>query len=245
MKAPQASPDLQASLHRAWEDARRRRHEYLMLEHVLRALLEAPDVVRMLHDLGADIDRMRVRLEHFLDEACESLPPTAAAQLEETPGVQRVLQRAAVHALSAERESIDGPALVAALFREPSCHALWVLQQEGVTRLSVLRWISHVQNPGGVGGAASGNGLDHDDESGEGAMSGSEEEGSSGADPLESWTSDLRALARAGGIDPLVGREAELSRDIASTQPWPTPYFSGYIKRNPSTSGQPAYGNSG
>ena len=216
MNAPQASPDLQASLHRAWEDARRRRHEYLMLEHVLLALLEAPDVARMLRELGADIDRMRVRLERFLDEACETLPPTAPEQLEETPGVQRVLQRAAVHALSAERECIDGPALVAALFREPSCHALWVLQQEGVTRLGVLRWISHVQHPGGVGGAALGNGLDHDEERGEGAgpASSSEEEAFSGIDPLEAWTTDLRALARAGGIDPLVGREAELSRAI-------------------------------
>ena len=217
MTPPQASADLQASFRRAVEDARRRHHEYLMLEHLLLALLDDPEVVRMLRELGADIERLRLGLEHFLVEACEILPPGSPSQPEETPGIQRVLQRAAVHAMSADRPMIDGPALVAALFREPSCQALWLLEQEGIGRLGVLRWISHGQHPEGVGGVGSPGSPGHpsspEDEHAEGGAS-STEDGQAAGDPLELWTTDLRALAREGGTDPLVGRENEIARTV-------------------------------
>ena len=120
MSAPSITQDLQASLRQAIEEARKRRHEYLTLEHLLLALLDNPEVARMLESLGADIETLRRELQQFLAEALETLPAGVHKPPEETPGIQRVLQRAAVHALSAERSSIDGPAVLVAFFREPS-----------------------------------------------------------------------------------------------------------------------------
>ncbi|HEY8515901.1 MAG TPA: ATP-dependent Clp protease ATP-binding subunit ClpA [Candidatus Binatia bacterium] len=211
MSAPSITADLQASLRQAIDEARKRRHEYLTLEHLLLALLDNPQVARMLEALGADLGVLRRELQQFLAEALETLPPGVHRPPEETPGIQRVLQRAAVHALSAERNTIDGPAVLVAFFREPSCHALYLLEQQGITRLDVLRYISHGLNPEGVGGVRqSGEGGEEREEVGAG-----EEEGSGPIrDPLGTFCTDLRARAAAGLIDPLIGREAELERTI-------------------------------
>jgi ATP-dependent Clp protease ATP-binding subunit ClpA len=216
MNPPAITADLQASLRQAIDEARRRRHEYLTLEHLLLALLDNPHVAEMLSALEVDLKVVRGELERYLEGVLEPLPPEVTRAPEETPGIQRVLQRAAMHALSAERELIDGPAVLIAFFREPSCHALSVLQSQGVTRLDLLRYVSHEQNPDGVGGVGS------DDENGTGRRTHSEPEEVGGddedappiKDPLARFTSDLVARAAAGQIDPLIGREAELERAI-------------------------------
>jgi ATP-dependent Clp protease ATP-binding subunit ClpA len=211
MSAPSITTDLQASLRQAIEEARKRRHEYLTLEHLLLALLDNPEVARMLDALGADIETLRRELQQFLAEALETLPAGVHKPPEETPGIQRVLQRAAVHALSAERSSIDGPAVLVAFFREPSCHALYLLEQQGLTRLDVLRYVSHGLNPEGVGGTgSSGDGSSEEREE----VSSSDDEPSPIRDPLGTFCSDLRQRAAEGKIDPLIGRDAELERTI-------------------------------
>ena len=211
MSAPSITQDLQASLRQAIEEARKRRHEYLTLEHLLLALLDNPEVARMLDALGADAETLRRELQQFLAEALETLPAGVHKPPEETPGIQRVLQRAAVHALSAERNSIDGPAVLVAFFREPSCHALYLLEQQGLTRLDVLRYVSHGLNPEGVGGIGAG-GESSDDR--DDVSSGGDDEPSPIRDPLGTFCSDLRQRAAEGKIDPLIGREAELERTI-------------------------------
>jgi ATP-dependent Clp protease ATP-binding subunit ClpA len=210
---PSITADLQTSLRQAIEEARKRRHEYITLEHLLLALLDNPNVARMLSGLNVDLDAVREGLERFLAEALEPFPPGVNQPPEETPGIQRVLQRAAIHALNAERSTIDGPSVLIAMFREPSCHALFLLEQQGLTRLDALRYVSHVLNPEGVGGAigdakpAQRTAADEDASAGD-------DEGPAVRDPLGTYTTDLCARAAAGLIDPLIGREEELERTI-------------------------------
>ena len=213
MTPPSITNELQTSLRQAIDDARRRRHEYLTLEHLLLALLDNPQVKTMFSALEVDGDQLREDLDRFLAESLETIPATIEYTPQETPGIQRVLQRAAVHALNAERNEIDGPAVLVAFFREPSCHALYVLEQQGLTRLEVLRWVSHGASPDGVGGIRA-------DGSGE-SVPGPGDELSIGdddeapvSDPLENYTTDLRAKAANGQIDPLIGREEELERTV-------------------------------
>ncbi len=211
MTPPSITSELQASLRQAIDEARQRRHEYLTLEHLLLALLDNPQVKRMFETLSVDCDEVRHDLEAFFSESLETVPPTTDYTPQETPGIQRVLQRAAVHALNADRNEIDGPAVLVAFFREPSCHAVFLLEQQGLTRLEVLRWVSHGADPNSVGGTRpdGGDEISHGGELGIG-----DEEEAPVRDPLENYTSDLRAKAAAGQIDPLVGREEELERTI-------------------------------
>jgi len=201
--------DLLASLQAAWESARERRHEYLTLEHVLLALLDNEEVQSLLDLLNVDLEQIRSELEMHLQHTVETLPEGRDEGPRETPALQRVLQRAALHAVNAEKATVDAPGLIVALFREPSCHALWALESQGVERLDVVRIISHNLKDGGTPGAAE-NGATGPDE----LTPGDEEDGSPGPDPLEAWTTDLRARAEAGEIDPLIGRHQELERAI-------------------------------
>ena len=209
MTPPQVTNDLQTSLRAAFESARERRHEYLTLEHVLLALLDNEEVQLLLELLNVDLEQVRSELELHLQHTVEALPEGMDQAPQETPALQRVLQRAALHAVNAERATIDGPGLIVALFREPSCHALWALESQGVSRLDVVRIISHNLKDGGTSGAGGEEGASREE------ISPSDEDDEAPAtDPLAAWTTDLRARAEAGDIDPLIGRHQELERAI-------------------------------
>src|SRR5215510_5853052 len=149
------------------------RHEYLTLEHLLLALTREPKTQKILVACGANVKRLRQRLDKFLAETVERLPDSVSAEPQQTIGIERVLQRAAIHALSAEQKVIEGGDVLVAMFREDESHALFLLQQEGITRLDVLNFISH--------GVPKENG-------GEGSEQEEEEGGGSQRDPLEAYT---------------------------------------------------------
>ena len=172
-------------------------------------MLDNEEVQSLLDLLKVDLEQIRSELEMHLQHTVETLPEGRDEVPKETPALQRVFQRAVLHAANAEKVTVDGPGLIVALFREPSCHALWALESQGVNRLDVVRIISHNLKDGGTPGAA------ENDTPGPDELShGEEEDGSPGPDPLEAWTTDLRARAEAGEIDPLIGRHQELERAI-------------------------------
>src|SRR5260370_27470446 len=192
--------ELQAAFRRGIAEAKRMRHEYLTLEHLLLALLRDAKTRAILNSCGANIARLQKRLEQSLEETVERLPAGVEAEPQQTMGVERVLQRAAIHALSAEQKVIDGGDVLAAMFREDESHALYLLQQEGLTRLDVLNFISH-----GVPkeGSNEGGGEQEEDDG-----------GGPQRDPLDAYTTNLNLEAKQGHIDPLIGRTLELERTI-------------------------------
>ncbi|WP_426736193.1 ATP-dependent Clp protease ATP-binding subunit ClpA [Myxococcus faecalis] len=209
MAGPLIAKELQASFRTALEEARKMGHEYLTLEHLLLALTKDSRTREVLKACGANVKRLQERLVSFLEETVERLPEDAEADPQQTIGVERVLHRAAMHALSAEQKLIDGGDVLVALFREEESHALYLLQQEGVTRLDLLNYISHgiSKDEAGEGeeGAANGHAPAGDDD---------EEGESPRKSPLETYTTQLNIEAKEGRIDPLIGRDKELERTI-------------------------------
>ena len=196
------TPELQATIRRAVDDVRKRRHEYLTLEHLLLAMLDDESAVRVLRNCGADVGKLRIDLEEFLHENCEVLPEGAEIGPEQTLSFQRVLQRAALHASGAGREQVTSGNILASLYREPDSHAVYFLEQQDVTRFDVVQYISH-----GVSKMEPGSGAP----SARGVLEDSEEPV---ADPLSAFTTDLLERAAQGRIDPLIGRDMELERTI-------------------------------
>ncbi|MFN8542955.1 MAG: ATP-dependent Clp protease ATP-binding subunit ClpA [Candidatus Binatia bacterium] len=201
------SRSLETALALAVREARRRRHEYLLVEHVLFALLDDDAVQEVLRACGGDVGRLKADVTGFLDEAVEQLPPEADRPPEQTLAFQRVLQRAAAHVQSAGKDEVDGRHVLAAIFREPDCHAAYLLQQQGITRLDVITFISHgiakvpeepVATPDAPAPAD-----EDDDESDRPAR-----------DPLAAFAENLVERAAAGRIDPLIGRQRELERTV-------------------------------
>ena len=201
------SPDLSATLQRAVADTRRRRHEYLTLEHLLLAMLDDPLGVDIIKKCGADPSAIRGELETFLDESVEPLPEGEESGPDQTLAFQRVFQRAAMHVQGAGRAQMTTGNLLVAMYRERDSFAVYLLEKQGVSRFDVVNYISHGVSKvePGAGVVPRAKGADAD---GEGSDDGKLK------NPLESFCEDLSARAAAGKIDPLIGRENELERMV-------------------------------
>jgi ATP-dependent Clp protease ATP-binding subunit ClpA len=194
---------LETSLSLSVREARRRRHEFLTLEHVLWALLHDESVAEVIRACGGNVPRLIQEIDSYLDSQLETLPEEEDRPPQQTLGFQRVLQRAAAHVQSAGRDEIDGRDLLAAIFREPDSQAAFLLSQQGVTRLDVVTYLSH-----GVPKVPL---APESQPTGEG---GDDEDAAPARDPLASFTINLVEKAAAGRIDPLIGRERELERTV-------------------------------
>src|SRR6478735_2143784 len=122
------SPELQATLQRAVDDVRARRHEYLTLEHLLLAMLDDPSGADIVAKCGGDV---------------EGLPDGEESGPDQTLAFQRVLQRAAMHVQAAGRTQMTTGNVLASMFRERDSHAVYLLEKQGITRFDVINYISH------------------------------------------------------------------------------------------------------
>ncbi len=195
------SSELEYCLNDAFQKAREERHEFITVEHLLLALLDTPQVVETLKACGADIVRLRRELKDFIDD---STPRRSGeddeADVQPTLGFQRVLQRAVFHVQSSGRKEVTPVNVLVAIFGEKQSQAVYLLSLQDVARLDVVNFVSH-----GVPKV-----QDAKPEADESAVDG--ERGEAGA--LERFTTNLNDLARAGKIDPLIGRQLEIERTI-------------------------------
>ncbi|MEE2779294.1 MAG: Clp protease N-terminal domain-containing protein, partial [Myxococcota bacterium] len=200
------STELKVCLDLAILEARPRGHEFSTVEHLLVALLQDPEARSVLQILGADLGVLEAGLEAFLSSQ-EAVSPAGALEVHPSLGFSRVVQRAALHCQGSGKDEVGTVHVLVAIFREPDSHAAELLEQVGVTRLAIVRYLSHGGAPGGDGPAFEERGP------GVGGAFG-EEAGGVPADPLEAFTTNLSDRAAAGDIDPLIGRKAELDRIV-------------------------------
>lgn len=258
------SRELQNTLSQAGLDAQKRRHEFITLEHLLLAMTIEPSARQVLTACGVDVAVMARELDRYLEDNLEKIPQSKPILPDEfnfggtiagsgtrsdfdddsdfpqpTAAFERVLERAAMQALSAQRQTIDCGSVLAAMYYERRSHAVYLLEQHGVSRLDVLNFISHgiAKDEDLHQGAPEADsdfdlGPDFSAEAGEevernegaeGAESpsrgGAKRQGGKDSDQgrrtaLEKYCVDLLAQARANKIDPLIGREAEVARTI-------------------------------
>ena len=198
------SKELSATLGFAVKEAKRRRHEYVSIEHILFAILNDPNGIEIIENCGGDVDNLLDALENFFDEKIERIPEGNDYILQQTIGFQRVIQRAVNHARSAEKQEVAVADVLASIFLEKDSHAEYFLSSQGVTRLDVLNYISHniSKDP-------------FEDGSGGLVRPGQEErDRRQKSNPLELFTLNLIKLAAEGKLDPLIGRETELERTM-------------------------------
>ncbi len=204
MAGPMLTRDLQNTIRKAIEEASSRRHEYVTLEHLLLALLDDPKAGKAITTCGGNRKKLRKAIEDFFEETVTPLPEDVGEfDPQHTVGVERVLQRAAIHAISSEMREIDGVNVLVQLFKEEDSHAVYLLQQEGLTAFELKQYASHGAGPDGSDGEHAPTEDEEEDE-----------EGRPRRDPLEAFTTPLVKEAAEGRIDPLIGREQELSRTI-------------------------------
>src|SRR4051812_969968 len=192
---------LQKSFEFALNEALKRRHEYVTLEHLLYALLHDRDVRECIRACGGDVDILRKQLDDFMNRTLEQLPDDAEVQPVLTAMLQRIVQYAQLHAQSSGQKEVDTGQMLAALYQAERSQAVYLLRSQGVNKLDVLQYLSH--------GIAPGAGP-----KGDPAFAAEDDAPPQAADPLKSFAVCLNDRAAKGEIDPLIGRGPELERTI-------------------------------
>src|SRR5512145_1835522 len=195
--------ELEVSLHMAFVEARQKQHEFITVEHLLLAMLDNPSAAEVLKACGVDLEELRGVLTDFIYEHTPRLAPHSDADTQPTQGFQRVIQRAILHVQSSGKKEVTGANVLVAIFGEKESHAVYFLNQRGVTRLDVVNYIAH--------------GITKTPQAKPEKQEGGKDEGEGGTESqgaLDAYTMNLNHLARNGKIDPLIGREHELERVI-------------------------------
>lgn len=197
--------ELEETLSNAVDQAVKFKHEYVTLEHLLFALLEDGAARDILFHCGANLEELARALDEYFRNTLEKMPPEAKHMPELTATFQSTIQYAVLQAEGSGQPSVDGGNILAALYQAEQSFAVYLLLQQGVTRLDILNYISH-----GISKVESGDFFPEDledDVFGGGPQQPKQK-------PLESFTTELVAQAKEGRIDPIVGRTAEIERTI-------------------------------
>src|SRR6478736_8756889 len=206
---PSFARELEQTLHNALGEASRRRHEYATLEHLLIALIDDEHASKVMTACGVSRDDLRSSVKQYLDNELGALVADSATDPTPTSGFQRVVQRAILHVQSSGRDEVTGANVLVALFSERESYAVYFLQQQDMSRLDAVSYISHGVGKGGtapetreVKGAE------------EEKAAKSEKQGGKNESALKQFCVDLNEKAKNGKVDPLIGRSAEVDRTV-------------------------------
>src|SRR3954447_15119862 len=205
------SPSLEVVLTVAYREAAARRHTHLTLEHLLYALAHDPDGERILAACGADLPQLRRDLDKYLDEHIEQFSRGQQKDPEQTMAFRRVLQTAVLHVQSAGRQEVQSGDVLAATLQQSKSYAAQLLDNQGVSRLDILEYITH-----GISKIppSSTSGADAEAPQGDADAGLGDRGGGTARDPLSAYALNLTERARDGLLDPLIGRVAELQRTL-------------------------------
>ena len=207
---PSFSTTLEQAIHQALALANEHRHELATLEHLLLALTEEPDAVKVMRACNVDLDELRSTLVDFIEDDLSTLiTDVEGSEAVPTAAFQRVIQRAAIHVQSSGRQEVTGANVLVAIFAERESNAAYFLQEMDMTRYDAVNFIAH-----GVAKNPSFNeprkviGAEEPEQKAEAAPEAKDETA------LGKYCVDLNQKSRKGDVDPLIGREAEVERAI-------------------------------
>ncbi|MCW3797084.1 ATP-dependent Clp protease ATP-binding subunit ClpA [Sphingomonas sp. BN140010] len=205
---PSFARDLEQTLHNALGEASRRRHEYATLEHLLMALIDDGHASKVMTACGVNRDELKATVKQYLDGELGALVADSGTDPTPTSGFQRVVQRAILHVQSSGRDEVTGANVLVALFSERESYAVYFLQQQDMSRLDAVTYISHGVGKGETGEAPTAGATPGNPDQPTETKSDKKESA------LKQFTVDLNEKAKVGKVDPLIGRMAEVDRTV-------------------------------
>ena len=208
---PSFAQNLEKTLHAALQNASDRSHEYATLEHLLLALVDDPEAAEVMTACGVELGELGNVVRQYLDQEYQSLKTEDDTDPQPTAGFQRVIQRSILHVQSSGKDTVTGANVLVALFSERDSYAVYFLQQQDMSRLDAVSYISHGIGKGGrAGESRAPQGVEE-------AQSKAEEKpekGSKKDSALDQFTVNLNQKALDGKVDPLIGRGPEVDRTV-------------------------------
>tara|TARA_B100001029_G_C15055357_1_gene453918 strand:- start:488 stop:2791 length:2304 start_codon:yes stop_codon:yes gene_type:complete len=201
------SKELEITLNLAFKSARKNRHEFMTVEHLLLALMDNEIASNVLKSCNCDLEALRVALRDFVEATTPTLEDSESKlETQATLGFQRVLQRAVFHVQSSGKREVTGANVLVAIFSEQESQAVFFLKQQDIARLDVVNFITHgiSKNPQVDDGESRMDILGDDSPS----------ESDVQKSPLAEFATNLNLRAESGKIDPLIGRHSEVNRVV-------------------------------
>ena len=215
---PSFSNTLEQAIHAALALANARKHEFATLEHLLLALIDEPDALRVLKACSVETEELRTTLVEFVDDDLSNLvTDVEGSEAVPTAAFQRVIQRAAIHVQSSGRTEVTGANVLVAIFAERESNAAYFLQEQDMTRYDAVNFIAHgVAKDPSYGEPRQVSGADDGDSEEEAAHHTASP--ADAVDPKESalgkYCVNLNEKSQKGDVDPLIGRNQEVERCI-------------------------------
>ena len=168
------------------------RQQQLDLVHLVAALIrqESGVIVSILEKLSVDVSLLKVRIEELLDQEKKGVNNIPFGQVNITPDLGMVFERAFAIASELKDEFISTEHLFLAFFDVPSKSRDVLMTQFRVTKESFLKVLSEVR----------------------GAQTISDQNPESKYQVLEKYARNLTKLAREKKVDPVIGRDIEVRR---------------------------------
>jgi ATP-dependent Clp protease ATP-binding subunit ClpA len=204
---PSFSRNLEETLHRAVAYANQRKHEYATLEHLLLSLVDDQEATAVMKACNVDMPVLKKNLVNYLDTELRSLVVEDGEDAKPTAGFQRVIQRAVIHVQSSGRDEVTGANVLVAVFSERESHAAFFLQEQDMTRYDAVNFIAH-------GIAKKAGASEPRPAKGAGDAEAEDKPAKGSGEALEAYCVNLNEKARAGKVDPLIGRTLEVERAI-------------------------------
>ena len=209
------SKELRSIFSQAVAYAKSSRHEYLTVEHVFLMLINDQTIENLFVDLGVDTDKLFEELKKYIDENTPQFPKEQNINEEpmETISLATTIEYMVSHTQSSGKTNANVEDMFVAILKDENSYATYLLKKLGIQRVDILEEIAH---------------KDGDDEES------SENSNDNENKVLDNNSTELVALAKKGEIDPVIGRDREISRVIE--------ILSRRKKNNPVLVGEPGVG---
>ncbi|PJI10417.1 MULTISPECIES: ATP-dependent Clp protease ATP-binding subunit ClpA [Clostridium] len=189
----------------AYSEAKFDMHKYFTPEHILYASLFYDAGINIIKNTGGSVEKLKRQLEQYFTKNVEKLDSGEPTQ---TVGVENVINDAAKHVLSSEKDSVTIGDIYVAIFDDSSSFGSYYLKKQGITRLKLLNYITH------------GISTVNDDEEEENIEPLIENEylfddyHEDETSVVEKYTEDITEKAEKGLIDPVIGRQDILKKTL-------------------------------
>ncbi|AXX87941.1 ATP-dependent protease specificity component and chaperone [Malaciobacter marinus] len=207
------SNELRSIFAQAVSYAKTSRHEYLTLEHIFLMTLHDEVIENLLTNLGLNTDDLFEKTKKYIDENTPVLPENIEDEPIESISLSQTIEYMVAHTQASGKRDAGVEDMFVSIIKDENSYSSYLLKSNGVQKVDILEEISHNSS------------IDDLEET-------SDEKSSSSV--LEKNSVELVALAKKGEIDPVIGRENEISRVVQ--------VLSRRKKNNPILVGEPGVG---
>jgi len=184
------SERLEAVFNKAVKDAKKLKHEYVTLEHILFAMLCEEEFVNILKGYGTDVDYIKKTVQNFLKDQCDDIKvENPKHKPKKTGTVERTLNRAFTQVLFNGRNEIEATDVLLSMLHEKKSHAAFYAEKAGIEKDKFSQYLqSEIEL------------NNEEDDIPEGIAN----------KALKNFTTNLNAQVLQGKVDPVIGRSEEL-----------------------------------